>query len=426
MSRTLRRLHTSVFVKLVAIMVVLAASLLIVLSWFLGVVIVPAFHGSINRLGAEYARVIAAMSPSYETAQGIARRADLEIRYEGPHGQWATASWLPTIAEAERPDTPDVFSLSAHFVANAPDGGKYLVVVRYGRGWRQAHQVLFLLLSLIIVAVILTTYGVLSRMLRPLRHLGEGVAQVSDGQLDVTVPIRTRDEFGAVTEGFNQMVRRVRDMIHARDQLLVDVSHELRSPLTRLKVALELLPPGAERERMHADVAEMEAMVTELLELERLRDGRSLRRTRQDVVALLHDVARDFEHRPPGVQVSSATQIAADIDAAGIRTVIRNLIENGLKYSFADSRPVELSATERDGTVVIRVSDDGPGVPEQDRANVFEPFFRVDRSRSKKTGGYGLGLSICKRIVEAHGGTIAVENKSGRGAVFTVSLRTHS
>jgi signal transduction histidine kinase len=125
--------------------------------------------------------------------------------------------------------------------------------------------------------------------------------------------------------------------------------------------------------------------------------------------------------------------------------VFRNLLENAVKYSQPDSRAVELTLTlspaasamprraeaprstpapapSGGDTVIIRVTDDGPGIPEADIENLFEPFFRVDRSRSKKTGGYGLGLSICKRIIEAHGGTITAENNPVRGASFIVSL----
>jgi signal transduction histidine kinase len=212
-------------------------------------------------------------------------------------------------------------------------------------------------------------------------------------------------------------------MIGARDQLLLDVSHELRSPLTRLKVALEMLPHGEKRQQMTADVAEMEIMIAELLELERLRDGRGVRLVRQDLTSLLGDVVETFRERTPGVRLNMGTQeLLLDIDPDRLRIVFRNLLENAIKYSLPDSRPIQVSAAADATAVVVRVSDDGPGIPDGDIGNLFEPFFRVDRSRSKKTGGYGLGLSICKRIVEAHGGTIAVENNPTRGASFIVSL----
>jgi len=246
---------------------------------------------------------------------------------------------------------------------------------------------------------------------------------VSQGNLDVVVPKRSADEFGTLTDAFNRMVDRIKDMIRARERLLLDVSHELRSPVTRLKVSLELLSDPTMKARMAADVAEMEIMIGELLELERLRDGRGMSFARQNIVSLLGEVAGNYDDRPPRVRlVPTMPEILVDIDRERMRTVIRNLVENAVKYSLPDSHPVEVSAAQNSDRVVIRVTDDGPGIPEHDMPNLFEPFFRLDRSRSKKTGGYGLGLSIAKRIVEAHGGSIAVENNPTRGASFVMSL----
>jgi signal transduction histidine kinase len=114
--------------------------------------------------------------------------------------------------------------------------------------------------------------------------------------------------------------------------------------------------------------------------------------------------------------------IPMKIDGERVRVVLRNLLENAFKYSLPDSQPVDVSATQNKEAVVIRVTDDGQGIPESQIAHVFEPFFRADPSRSKKTGGYGLGLSISKRITEAHGGTITAENNRERGAVFTLKF----
>jgi len=114
----------------------------------------------------------------------------------------------------------------------------------------------------------------------------------------------------------------------------------------------------------------------------------------------------------------------AEFDRERLRIVVRNLIENAVTCSLPDSRPVEVTVTAPEsGGFVIQVRDDGPGIPPEDLGRIFEPFFRVDRSRSRSTGGYGLGLGICRRIVEAHGGRItAANNSGGRGAAFTVTL----
>ena len=369
-------------------------------------------------LVTEYARALASTSPDQARAKEIGTRLGLEIRYEGPGGSWETSPGLPHLSEVKASHWRDDLT-----IAPAPQGGTYLIFWDLGRRMRRAHSHLLWVLHFVMASIVLLAYLVLRRSLRPLRALHEGVTRLSEGELDVTVPSRTRDEFGALAQAFNQMVQRISEMLRARDQLLLDVSHELRSPLTRVKVALALLPEGDKRRRIEADVAEMEAMIAELLELERLRGGQGLRRERLDLVALLRQVAEGFEDRPPGVRfVAAAPEIWAEVDGEKIRVVLRNLLENAFKYSLADSRPVEVAVKTDGETVTVVVADDGAGLPAEDLHNLFEPFFRVDRSRSKKSGGYGLGLSICKRIVEAHGGRIEAANRSGRGAQFTITL----
>ena len=288
------------------------------------------------------------------------------------------------------------------------------------------HEGLLIILLVVVAAVVLATYVFLQQLLRPLRVLTDGVARLGDGDLDVKLPHTASDEFGRVTDAFNHMVERVREMIGAREQLLIDVSHELRSPLTRMKVTLELPPDEVQRGRLADDIAEMESMVTTLLELERLRMRRGINTAREDLVAILHEVAARFQDRPPGARVvTSSREIVVEVDGEKVRTVLRNLLENAIKYSSAGNRPVELSAVQNADTVVVRVTDDGMGIPEGDVARIFEPFFRADRSRSKSTGGYGLGLSICKRVMEAHGGSIMVERPPGGGASFVLTFPNH-
>ncbi|HEV8579527.1 MAG TPA: HAMP domain-containing sensor histidine kinase [Thermoanaerobaculia bacterium] len=416
MTEVLRtKLYRSIFVKLLAIMLATAVTLLFMVGGFVWLVINPDLITS-RRLIADYARALAATSPNYETAKKLAADLDLRIRYEGPDGTWQTSPGLPSIREVKnwRHD---------FYVAPAPRGGSYLISWELGRRMRETHNKLLWLLHFLMLVVVFMAYIVIRHALRPLRSLHQGVTRLSEGHLDVVVPSWTRDEFGVLTEAFNQMVRRIREMIRARDQLLLDVSHELRSPLTRMKVALALLPEGEKKQRIAADVSEMETMIAELLELERLREGRGISTERQNLVSIVREMAESFQDRPPGVRfIAAASEILVEIDGDKIRTVLRNLLENAVKYSLPDSRPVVVSVTEEEAAVIVRVADDGPGIPETDLASLFEPFFRVDRSRSKKSGGYGLGLSICKRIMTAHGGGVAAANNAGRGARFTLTL----
>jgi signal transduction histidine kinase len=419
-------LYRSVFGKLVLIMLIMALCLTGMVAAFFVHVVNPLVGASVDRMLGDYAHRLAADAPGLEEARELAARLDLQIRYEGPDAAWTTDASLPTIAEVVADQAaPWVMPAWAHsrFVVDAPNGGRYLVAWDFGRRANAAHDNLLLMLLGSMIAVFCAAHLVLTRALRPLRELQEGVARLSAGDLEVALANRSRDEFGVLTAAFNHMAARVREMLRARDQLLLDVSHELRSPLTRLKVALALLPDSARKAQAEADAAEMEALTTELLELERLRDGRALRTAREDLAALLREAARSHEGTPPGVRVSaSPPEIPLELDGDGWRTVLRNLLGNAVKYSLPDSRPIELSAARDGGRVVVTVVDDGPGIPAEDLARVFEPFFRVDRSRSRKTGGYGLGLSICRRIVEAHGGEIAAANNPGRGASFTITL----
>jgi signal transduction histidine kinase len=418
-----RPLFRSVFVKLVSIMLAMAVTLLVLVSGFFVLMIYSHLSLTTERLVDEYTRAFVATLPDLAAAQRAAQRLDAEIRYEGPRGTWSTSARLPAIADVRNGRLTGPAARRYYDLEAAPDGGTYLFAWNFGRGYRGMHTKLLWLLLFLMIGVVLAAYAFQRRLLRPIRWLDEGVAGLSSGRLDVAVPVRTHDEFGVLTQAFNQMVKRVSQMVRARDQLLLDVSHELRSPLTRLKVALEFLPEGEQRAGMAADVDEMERMVTELLELERLRNGRGVRMAHQDLLPILREVAGAFRDRPPGVrEFVSEREIIANVDAERIRTVLRNLLENAFKYSLPDSRPVELSASQSGDSIALRVSDDGPGIPESDLENIFEPFFRVDRSRSKSTGGYGLGLSICKRIMEAHGGTITVERKPGRGTTFLLIL----
>ena len=416
--------HRSVFAKLVVIMLSMAFILVGLVAGFFIHFVNPLVGASVHRVLGDYTRRLAAEAPGPEQARRMAGRLAVQIRYEGPQGSWTTDDTLPSIGEVA--NTHGMFDPAwggSRYLVAAPQGGQYLFAWEFGRRTRTAHDRLLMMLLTLMTAVFCAAYFVMTRALRPLRALQDGVQRLSAGDLDVVIENRTRDEFGSLTAAFNLMAARVKERVKARDQLLVDVSHELRSPLTRLKVALALLPDSPKRTQAESDAAEMEAMIAGLLEFERLRDPRTLHTAPVDLAALAREAAAPYEDGAPPVRVSAVSdEIVVAADADGLRTVLRNLLDNAVKYALPGGAPVELSLRREGEAVVLRVKDDGPGIPEEDLPRIFEPFFRVDRSRSRKTGGYGLGLGICKRIVEAHGGRIEAANNPGRGASLTVTL----
>ncbi len=403
-------------------MIVMAVTLLLIVGFFFVFVVFPGATAEVGHAFEQYSEGIAATSPDLPAAKALAHRLSVQIRYEGPRDSWTTADYLPRVLEIRERRISAPIGHN-YYLEPSPDGGTYLFAWDFSKHVRDLHAKMLWLLLFLVTGVICTAYIFQKRLLRPVRLLDKGVEQLSRGDLNVAVPVLTRDEFGALTDAFNNMVGRVRQMVQARDQLLLDVSHELRSPLTRLKVAMALLPDDENRSGMVDDLNEMEAMIAELLEMERLRDGHGVRRQTQDLLSVVQELAENYSKGQPGIRIMSPSrEVWLDIDREKIRTVLRNLLDNAVKFGLHDSRPIEIDIEQNTNTVTVRIRDDGPGIPQSDIGNLFEPFYRVDRSRSKKTGGYGLGLSICKRIMEAHGGSIAVTNNSGRGTSFVLSF----
>jgi signal transduction histidine kinase len=221
---------------------------------------------------------------------------------------------------------------------------------------------------------------------------------------------------------FNDMTDRIRDMLHTKDQLLMDISHELRTPLTRMKVALEFLTESQAKENLQDDIADMEKMVTEILETARLHHKYAdLKQQLTNLSALLKQTLKTFENQIPGIKVVDLpSEIDVRVDPEQVKTVFENVLSNAVKYSEAESKPVRVSCDLRESYAVIRITDFGIGIPEEELVHIFEPFYRVDKSRTKDTGGFGLGLSLCKTIMEAHDGKIEVQSEPGAGT--TVSL----
>jgi signal transduction histidine kinase len=231
------------------------------------------------------------------------------------------------------------------------------------------------------------------------------------------VPVVRNDEIGEVARAFNQMTGRVQQMIDDRERLLADVSHELRSPLARIKVALELLPEGDKRGSISQDIREMESLTTVLLEREKVRTqvGSSDGKETINLVTLAGEVIDGFRNSTPAVELNVPPQnVEINGEAALIKVLIHNLVDNAVKFSLPDSGPVELSLSQTLDRTQIIVEDDGPGIPADKVAEIFEPFVKLNPARGHRRG-YGLGLNLCQRIVQAQGGTIEISQRSGRG-----------
>lgn len=285
------------------------------------------------------------------------------------------------------------------------------------------HNIFLGISIALLIGLYVLVYFHIKRLFKPMQEIKKAVETVAEGDFDLQIPIRRTDEFGELAESFNKMAGEIQSMLKYKDQLLSDVSHELRTPITRLRLAAEMMKDGKEKDSMISDLKDMGHLVENLLESNRLNYGvSSLNKESFNLTELIASLVQEQAESKPGIrfQVTQVITILADLSL--IRMLFRNLIENALKYSSHQKLPVEIHVSQNDSEVEVKITDHGIGIPEEDLPRVFEPFYRVEQSRSKNTGGYGLGLSISQKVIEAHEGRISIQNGKPEGIQVIVRL----
>lgn len=292
-----------------------------------------------------------------------------------------------------------------------------------------AHVHLAITLIVLVSVGFLVAHFLIRKILKPLLILNNAVEEIGKGNFDQEIKLHSNDELGSLANTMNLMTSDIRKMIRAREQLLLDVSHELRTPITRARLALEMLPDSSEKKSISDDLKEMETMITEILESERLKNGRRILNIADvkvgDMLKKVLSFYRLENNRIILFPVSESLSIMCDENT--IQIVLRNIIGNSLKYSSPQNKPLEISVISREHDIAIQIEDFGEGIPADKLPFVFDPFYRVDESRSRKTGGYGLGLHLCKQIMDLHGAEIKICNKqSGTGIIVSLCFTTDS
>lgn len=270
---------------------------------------------------------------------------------------------------------------------------------------------------------------------RPVRALRAATRELAAGDLGARVDRRVtarRDEFGTLGRDFDTMAARLRELLSGRERLLRDVSHELRSPLARMRVALGLArqqggEPGRELDRLDAEVERLDRLIGQMLHLTRL-DATSREAFAEDVdlAELLDAITRDaaFEAQARGVRVVGPAP-AGPVWVRGhgdwLASAVENVVRNALRYT-GEGTTVTLALESDAEAVHLCVRDQGPGVPEAELERIFEPFHRVAASRTRDSGGDGIGLAITARVLSAHGGRASAANAPEGGLVVTLSL----
>ncbi len=265
---------------------------------------------------------------------------------------------------------------------------------------------------------------------RGLQALEKVADEFGAGHLKVRAQTKERDSIYPLAQRMNQMAARIESLLEAQKNLLHSVSHELRTPIARLEFALELLRNAAKNpqleprmQAMEADIRELNELVSELLDLGKLDQDASLSRSEFEVAGCLSSCVASLQHVLDAHEVETNFAVGLGTysgDQRLLQRAISNLLRNAAKYATA--RIWLHASRDADGGIRIMLEDDGPGIPAGERERIFEAFYRLDRSRDRSTGGFGLGLAIAKKAIATHGGQIVVQEGQYGGACFIISL----
>jgi signal transduction histidine kinase len=383
--------------------------------------------------------------PRIERAQAITNKVPVDIMLRGPDMSWSSDPRFPPLEEVPFEKSEFLLPYAATDTLGWTKTVQLMEFARYGkRAFIKIedgdYEIIFAspkvsepprmnlttpAIGVLSIIVLSACYLGVRWLVRPISWIKEGTARIGQGDLDYRIPSTRRDDLGELAADINRMADDVRAMLEAKRQLLLAISHELRSPLTRAKVALEFLEDESVKASLMQDIKEMERLIADLLESERLNTRHSkLQLAPVNLGELVSGVvSSEFPERESSICLQLSPQaIVLQGDATRLRLLVKNLIENALRYTPPGGRPVELETGADGQSAEIRVRDFGRGMSSHDLARVTEPFYRADPARSRSTGGLGLGLYLCRRIAEAHGGSLAITSELGSGTEVLVRL----
>lgn len=272
----------------------------------------------------------------------------------------------------------------------------------------------------LLLALVLVTGVALVAVRKATRPFALFAAAAERLGVDVAAPPMAETgprEVRQAIQAFNVMQGRIARFVQDRTQMLAAISHDLKTPITRLRLRAEFMEDDEQRAKMLGDLAEMEAMIAATLAFARDDSAREPR-LRLDLAAMVQGMAEDMEDLGAGCTYAGPQSLVTEARPAALKRAIANLVDNAIKYGGG----ARLSLSQAGGEVILTIDDDGPGIPDGDVERVFAPFVRLETSRSRDTGGSGLGLAVARAAIRAHGGDIRLANRAEGGLRVTVSL----
>jgi len=319
------------------------------------------------------------------------------------------------VEPGEHPPPPPRYLLQVSF--SLDDGSRVAVATNPVQA-DQINWAALLLSTTAMAAGILFVSAILVRSVTaPWRRLARAAQRAGIDTLQPVIAETGPLEVREAARAFNDMLARIKLLVVERAQTLAAIAHDLRTPLTRQRLRLEFIEDAELRERMQVDLDEMEAMVNSSLEF--LRGDRQNEQQRPiDITAVLSSICGDLSDAGHQVHLAEHPPVPVLGRPLALKRVFSNVLDNAVKYG----RNVQVSVSVASGRVLIAIEDDGPGIPVDHRERVFEPFYRIEGSRSRETGGVGLGLAVARTLIHAHGGTIRLDDRRGGGLRVEVTL----
>jgi signal transduction histidine kinase len=444
-----KRLYARIYLHFVGVLLIvgLASSAVFAHGWRRALL-----RSSMERMARHLAEQMAERWPD---ADGRARlvahlseQLDMDLALRGDDGGVIAAAGRPLGPlppdEAARVRDGNAVWVMGHFYAAAPVVRDGRVVATLSVAPPRPVHLRNLLRPVVNVALLLLVVGIATlplarRISRPVERLTEASRRLGAGELGYRVPLPprhspTQSELEELTNAWNDMAERVERLVRGQKELLANVSHELRSPLARIRVALELLPHSAATQPrlddVRADLGELERLVDDVLTTSRLEaTGLPARLEPVDLDGVFAQLGERARHDPivagRELRLPAPPAPALTADGALVKRALWNLVENAAKYG---APPITLAARAEGDRVALTVSDRGPGIAPDERERVLDPFYRVDRAHTPRADGepprgFGLGLALARRIAEVHGGRIRIEAPpDGRGCAVTLEL----
>lgn len=365
--------------------------------------------------------------PNLERAAELANELSLTIIIRSPHINW------------QSDDQDDLDISQAEFVRTLSEDAQMLAVgneqvIFVNRGGyeyylnRRAptlsdydYVVIYVGMGFAFL-VLFFNYYLVRRLLDPVRRLRQGAERICAGELDYRVEVDRNDEMGELTASINEMADSLQSLLEAKRQLLLAISHELRTPVTRAKLQLEFMEDGDLKRTLGDDIDEIDLLISDLLEAERLSTKHAaLSAEPVEFASYIGFLAEQYQDYAGGLDIElPEDERILEIDKLRVRLLFANIVNNAIRYGR--NRPVKVAVKFHERVAELIVEDQGEGISQEHIERVHEPFYRVDSARTRHTGGFGLGLYLCNLIAEAHGGRLYIHSEVGKGTRVSINF----